>query len=199
MRLRACRRSRCRRTTNPITFVPANSVACTAGSPDIGTVANTYYRVFDLPALGVTGDLTVSDISFQVEDCESANNGHAIAVRIGTYAGTIGPTLQANQITILQSNNAVQVNELDATASSPSETVDVPISQVIPVGSKMVVELDAPDGTNTYQFFVGTSNGGETGISYISAPGCGVTDPSSMSTASGHNTDILMTVSGTFQ
>jgi len=182
--------------TTSNTLTPANSVACPATT--VGTAANTYYRVFDLPSLGITGAFNVTSVSFQVEDCESVgSNGAPVAVRVGTYTGTTGgTTLQAGAITILASNNAVQVPE-----TTTGTQVDAPISAVIPAGSKLVVEVDAPDGNNTYQFYIGTSNAGQSAPGYVSSPRCSPpgTTPTDVTTLVTPTAaiDMLLTVTGT--
>ena len=185
--------------TTSNTLTPANSIACPATT--VGTAANTYYRVFDLPSLGITNAFNVTSVSFQVEDCESVGaNGAPVAVRVGTYNGTVGgTTLQASAITILASNNSVQVPEVDATATGA--TVNASIAAVIPAGSKLVVEVDAPDGNNTYQFYIGTNTAGQAAPGYVSSPRC--TPPGTTPTDVGTlitpaaAIDMLLTVTGT--
>ncbi len=190
--------------TTSQTMTANNSIACPAASPAVGTLANVYYRVFDLGALGITTDFTVSQVTFQVEDCESANdNGAPVAVHVGTYGGTIGTTLQKSQITILQSNNSVQVPEVDETPSgSPGATVNAPIAATIPGGMKMVVEVDAPDGTNNYQFYIGSNTQGQSGLGYVSSPKCSPpgTTPTDIGSLPSPAVpiDILLTVTGTY-
>jgi hypothetical protein len=185
------------------TLLANNSIACGAASPDIGTTQNTYYRVFDLPSLGINTDFNVTTVSFQVEDCESNGTGAAVAVRVGTYNGTPGATLSPAGITILQSNNSVQVpTVIETTTSTPGASVDAPINATIPAGSKMVVEVDAPDGTNTYQFYIGTNMAGQTGVGYISSPKCANpgTTPTDMGSVVSATTkiDMLLTVTGSY-
>lgn len=181
--------------TTSSTLTPNHSIACTAAA---GTAANTYYRVFDLAAAGITKAFNVTNVTFQVENCDSAlSNGTTVAVRVGTYAGTIGPTLQANKITILASNPTVAVPQ-----TTTGATVDAPIAALIPIGSKLVVEVDAPDGSNVYQMYMGSNAGGQSALGYVSAPGC--TPPGTTPTDIGSLTspasaiDILLTVTGTY-
>jgi hypothetical protein len=189
-------------TTN--TLLANNVIACAYNpeSGNIGTAANTYYRVFNLGSAGITGPFTTSQVTFQVEDCESANDdGTTLAVRVGTYSGTIGTTITASDITIIDSNNSVAVPEVDeGSNSTPGATVTAPISALIPADSQLVIEVDAPDGENTYQFYMGTNASGETADSYWSAATCSPpgTTPENMGTVAGHEVDFLMTVTGTY-
>jgi hypothetical protein len=183
-------------TTNQ-TVTSGNAVACQPPSPDIGTTANSYYRVFDLSTFGITTAFHVSKVSFQVEDCESGSAScTVVAARVGTYTGNPGTTLSTGGITILGSNANVTVP-----LTTTGENVDAPITNVtIPAGSKMIAEIDSTDGTNTFQLFIGSNTGGQTAKSYLSAPACAPpgTTPTDADTLAGHAMDILLTVTGTY-
>src|SRR5450432_3943409 len=82
--------------TTSDTIRAASSIACPATffSSTVGTAANNFYRVFDPAAFGITTDFHITQVSFQVEDCEtSGGNGTTVAVSVGTYNGTPGVTL----------------------------------------------------------------------------------------------------------
>ena len=52
--------------------VAAPRAGSRAPAADEGTTANNYYRVFDPSTFGISTAFHVTQISFQVEDCESA-------------------------------------------------------------------------------------------------------------------------------
>lgn len=191
--------------TSTSELVAGNAVACPA--TNVGTAANQYYRVFDLPTLGITSDFNVNTVSFQVEDCESVNgDGTQVSVRVGTYSGTIGTTLQASAISIAQSV-AVQVPEVDEDFSAtppttPGATVNQPITATITAGSKLIIEVDAPDGNNEDEFYIGTNGSGQSAAGFVSSPRCSPpgTTPTDVNTlGTGVTDDILLTVTGTYQ
>jgi hypothetical protein len=180
-----------------------NSIAC---GNALGTRANNYYRVFDLPAMGITTPFSVSQVSFQIEHCHhNSNIGCTLAVRVGTYAGTPGATLSTAAMTILASNATVPVPEIienpGPPPTTPGGTVNAPITATIPANSKLLVQIEAPEGQNTYSFYMGSNDGGESGLGYILAPatGCAITTPTNISTvgtpAPRH---LLITVTGTY-
>jgi hypothetical protein len=179
------------------------SIACPSATT--GTAANSYYRVFDLAAFGITTPFMVSQVSFQVEHCNqlAGNNGAVVAVRVGTYRGTPGTTLATADMTILASNPNVQVPEViedpGPPATTPGGTANAPISATIPAGDKLLVAVET-DGTGQYEFYMGANNDGETGAGYILAPRCGVTVPTSISTVGNPPAPIhlLVTVTGTY-
>jgi hypothetical protein len=179
---------------------PATSIACGGN----GTAANNYYRVFDLPAFGITTDFKVSQVSFQIEHCNqlSGSNGATVAVRVGTYSGTPGATLATANMTILASNPTVMVPEviedLGPPAVTPGGTVNAPITATIPAGQKLLVEVDAPNGTNVYEFYMGANDGGETGFGYVLAPTCSINVPTNISSVIPSPVHLLLTVTGTY-
>ncbi|HEX5061042.1 MAG TPA: hypothetical protein VFV99_16860 [Kofleriaceae bacterium] len=184
--------------TTSQTLKAANTIACGASGT---TAANNWYRVFDLPAMGITTSIAVTQVSFQVEHCHAtANNGCTVAVRVGTYSATPGATLATANMTILSSNPTVTIPEIvESGTTTPGGTVNAPVSATIPAGSKLLVEVDAPDGTGVYAFYMGSNDGGESGFGYIMAPTCSVSTPTNISTlgtpAPRH---LLLTVTATY-
>lgn len=181
-------------TTSPTIKIP-NTIRCGSTA---GTAANNYYRVFDLPTLGINAPFTVTQVSFLVQRCDRfAGTSCAVAVRVGTYNGTPGATLQSANMTQLASNPTVNVTE---TAGS---TVNAAITATVPAGNKLYVEVAVPDGEDTFDFFMGGNDGGETGFGYISSATCGINEPTNISgafppdiTAGARN--LLITVTGTY-
>lgn len=172
--------------TTSQTLKAGNTIAC-SNSTTGHTRDNSFYRVFDLPAMGINAAFTVSQVSFQVEHCDHINNtGCVVAVRVGTYAGTPGATLTPASITILASNASVPVPEIienpGPPPTTPGGTVNAPITATIPAGSKLVVQVEAPDGNNLYSFFMGSNDGGESGFGYIMSGTCSITNPTNIST-----------------
>jgi hypothetical protein len=190
--------------TTSQTIKAANTVVC-ANNATRDTRANNFYRVFDLPALGINSAFTVTQVSFQVEHCDKRNvvGGTCtnVAVRVGTYSGTPGATLTNANMTILASNSTVAVPEVIQAGTppvTPGGTVNAPITATIPAGQKLLVEVDAPDG-DTHSFYMGSNDGGESGFGYILAPVCGISSPtniSSVGTPTARN--LLLTVTGTY-
>ncbi len=190
--------------TNSQTLTAGNTLAC---SNSTGTRANNFYRVFDLPALGITTPFTVNKVSFQVEHCHhNSGIGCTVAVRVGTYAATPGSSLNTADMAILASNATVTVPEIIESGTPPTTpggTVDATINATIPANGKLLVVLEAPDGNNTYAFYPGTNTGGETAPGYIMSTTCSINAPLDMSgTLNGQATaaprNLLLTVTGTY-
>jgi hypothetical protein len=170
------------------------------------TQANNFYRVFDLASFGITTDFHVNQLSFQVEDCESAaGNGQVVQVQVGKYNGTppttAGGTLDPAMMTVLATNSTVQVPEVDETSTStPGGLVNVPIDATIPAGGKVFIEVDAPALSIFEFFYMGANNGGQSALGFFSTPSCTPpgTTPTDISSVAGKEVDLLMTVTGTY-
>lgn len=186
------------------------SIACPASAS--GTAANNYYRVFDLAALGITSDFSVTEVSFQVEHCNkfSDDSGCPVTVRVGTYDGVPGDTLATSAMTLLASNSNITVPEvIEENGVTPGGTVHAPIAATVPGGSKMFVEVDAPDGNTLYQLYLGANDDGESGFGYILAPKCFATVPTNISSVEDPDgpggpmpfkqVHLLLTVTGTYE
>lgn len=183
------------------------SIACANNPP--GTNANNYYRVFDLPAAGITTGFKVTQVQFGVEHCDQINGtaGAVVAVRVGTYDGVPGAQLDQAVMTVLASNPTVQVPEvIESNGVTAGETITAPISATIPAGKQMFVEIDAPDGHNQYYLYLGANNDGESGFGYVLAPGCSsngvpITKPTNISSVSATfpAVHLLITVTGQYQ
>jgi hypothetical protein len=190
--------------TTSQTIKAAASIACGNASY---TRSNNYYRVFDLPAMGITGAFHVTQVSFQIEHCHNiaGGSGATVAVRVGTYSAAPGATLANANMTILASNATVSVPEVIEDVSTtppttPGGTVNAPITATIPAGSKLLVEVDAPDGINMYKLYMGANDGGESGFGYILAPDCTITVPTNISSVAAMypSVHLLLTVTGTY-
>lgn len=166
-----------------------NSIACQNGD-QTETLQNSYYRVFTLSTYGITSAFQVSNVTLTVESASSAPTGTLI---VGTYSGTPGgTTLTAADITAVQTNNAVTIPN----TTSPT-TVNVPITATIPANSNLVVELQLPAAGYV---FMGMNADGETEPGYLSSASCttpGAT-PTSITSLVGSETDLIMTVTGTY-
>ena len=174
----------------------ATSIACTNQTTGF-THANNYYRVFDPATFGVTTDFHITAVAFQVENCSSTAGGQVVTVKVGTYTGTPGATLNGT-MAVLATNASVQVPEIDLVGGS----VNAPISATIPAGSKLFAEIDSPTGdagTNT-AFYLGVNTATETGFGYILGSDCGINTPTNVSSAMVANKQLslLMTVTGTY-
>lgn len=130
----------------------------------------------------------VTSVSFGVE---LVNVTQSVRVRLYTTANF--PVGFPNSLTQIGSTVA------NVTGAQNGTVVTVPLLATIPAGtSQFVMELFSPDGrTAGNLFFVGSNTAAETGPSYVSAPTCGVTTPTTTAALGAPEMHIVFKVSGT--
>jgi hypothetical protein len=176
-------------TTND-TIVSANSVSCNLDD-GLGTQNhrdNRYFRVFNLPTLGINSAFAVSSVTIGVETAISGT---------GTQPATV---------VLHRLNGAVALANLTQIASQPVTIPDqdlqlftANISGTAPAGSQLVVELFTPDGvTPGNNFFIGSNAAGETAPSYLVAPDCSVPDMMTTAALGFPSMHVVMKVTGTY-
>ncbi len=175
--------------TTSNTNTSSNSVTCSSGE-------DSWYRVFPLSDFGITGAFNVQSVTFGAQE---ATGSPTVQVKIGTYAGTPGTTLDTAMITPINSMTKVIPNQ-----TNPGGNINVPITGTIPKNGKLIVEIYKPGANSASQyFFIGASNAGETKTGYIRAPTCNDTNGTPMTqpvtpTAAGLPTaQINIVVTGT--
>lgn len=181
------------------TLAADTSAACGYTGENIGTRASKYYRVFVLSDFGVTTAFHVSSVAFQVEDCESGDaTCTTLNVDVGTYTPAPGPSLTGTFSQLATATATVPL-VVESDDQTPGGTVTTPITATIPAASNLYFEIDAPDGENTYQLYVGANTAGQSGLSYTSSKCAGTTPVDIGTTTDPTSTiDLLMTVTGTY-
>ncbi len=146
------------------TIVALNSVACNGGGLHTD---NSYFRAYDMT--GFPDGFDVCEIQVGVEQASSLGGTQPITVNV--YANTGGAFPAGTQI--LLGTAPVSV------ADQALAVLDVPLAASVPAGTtEMVLEVFTPNGQSAGNgFFIGTNNLGQSGLSYIMAPDCGVLSP----------------------
>ena len=171
------------------TIVAANSVACATGDPPQFTVANSFYRSFDLTGQGVPGQFTATRVDVGIEEAETVAGQQTITVRLYTAAGMFpgGALTQLHTQDVVVTDQTLTI--LPVTLSSPV---------VVPAGSILVLEVLSQEHTTAGNFFFAGSNAaGQTAPSYIAAAGCEITTPVTFADVGFPNVHLVMSVSGT--
>lgn len=179
------------RQTNDEDIVSNASVACSNGSY---TEENAWYRVFDLATFGVTQTLHITEVSFGVELAVGTQN---VIVRIGTYAGAPGTTLDtgsADFAGLVTPINAVFAN---VPASATGHYVTAPITGDLAPSAKLIVEVLANEhNSQGTTFYVGATNAGQSSPGYLRAPSCGANRPTSTGAIGFPNSHLLIAAVG---
>lgn len=178
-------------------IVSGNSVAC-SNSGNGTTRENSYYRAYTLTEHGVTGPLTIQTVRFGIEEASGfPGTTQPATVRIHTYTGAVGATLNLAQMTQVAEAN---FNIADTTTSLRN----VAIAATIPSGT-FVVELLIPDGDPTDTgalgplFYIGSNSSGETKNAYLRAPTCAFANPTTTTGIGFPGMHVIMNVVGSYQ
>jgi hypothetical protein len=187
-------------TTITLTQVSTNvlatsTLACGAGTT---TAKQAYYRVFDLPAFGITTPLTISSVAFGVQ---SASGTETVTVNVGTYSPAPSTTLDvgggsadwgAGDVT------AIATAPTSVTGAATGTVVSVPIAAVIPGGSNLIIEVQSPNDTGSTSFFLGASVGTETSPGFFWSPTCSATPPGTPTELGEGVVPFLISATGTY-
>ena len=134
-------------------IVPYTGISCNSG-------VNTYYRVFDLATLGYSNGLLLDTINFGVEV-----SGANTTATVNAYTLS-GDFVLANLTPIATQTVAVSTSANAFYSASMGGVI-------VPANSKLVIAYSVPYN----YFYPGANPYGETGLSYLSADSCGVSQP----------------------
>lgn len=140
-----------------------NVGTCSAGGGE--HLDTSFWRAFDLTAMGVTGSFKVSHVQIGVE--HAVGNGGAQPITVRIHQQTSG-TFPAGTRTQLSATN---FNVPDA-ATGTVLSIPVTVTEV-PAGAVMIIEIFTPSGFGLGNSFrIGANNEGQTAPSYRSSTTC---------------------------
>lgn len=175
-------------STEPTLVDPGSSLACL--NDNGSTAANSYFRVFALPELGIDGDFEVTNIQFGVRSAISPQGIQPLTLILYTLAG---------ELALANLSDPPIAQELILVPDQALTLIDVPFSgAVLPAGSTLAVEIFVPDGEAAgHELQIGFNTGGQTAPAFIAAPTCNRAEPVEISAANGlFDIHLIMTVSG---
>ncbi len=163
-----------------------NSISCNATNLHAN---NSYYRVFNLPALGISSDFSITKVTVGIESATSGAGGTQPAtVRLHTLTGALALA------------NLTQIGTADVSISDTATGVvlDFPITATAPAGATLVAEFFTPDGQAIgHSLFIGSNALGQSDPSYLAAADCGATEPADISGLGFPDMHIVLSVTGT--
>ena len=155
------------------TITAANSVSCNSGPPNFLHTDNSYFRAFDLAALGAPDGLDVCEVQVGVEQATSTSGTQPVTVNLYT-SDPLFPSGYPGSLTSIGTATAAVAD----VAAGAGTVISVPVTGSAPAGSQLVVEVFTPDGsTDGNSFFIGSNADAETGPSYLMATECGIETP----------------------
>jgi hypothetical protein len=163
-------------------IVDGNSVNCNMNGVQGD---NSYYRVFDLPQLGVDGALDIRNIDFGVEFATAPGGQQTVTVALYTLTGTF---TRANLHPIGSTQTQV--------ADQKDAMVSAPVDATAPAGSELVVEIHPP--VDSGNLLIGSNPRGQTGASFIRSPnaGCNINEPTDLASIGKAGMHIVLDVGG---
>jgi hypothetical protein len=168
------------------TVAGGNSAACTYKTMT-EHAENSYYRVYDLAALGVPSTLSVTGMKVGVELAQSAGT-QPVQLRLHTLNGAF---VTAN-LSLLASTTVNVGNVGNA-------VLEYPLVASVPASTTLVAEVFTADGLGLGNlFYMGANAAAETAPSYLRAPTCGFTEPVTTSAIGYPNMHIVLNVLGTY-
>lgn len=174
-------------------ITPQNSVACIesdANGNPIEHRENSFYRVFALDALGVSGRLETSSVAVGVQSAQSPNPDQPMSVVLHTLAGN---DLELDRLT--------EIGRADIrVANQGAGIIEVPLAATVEADSKLVVELYLPDAAGGGNLlFPGSNTAAQTGPTYLRAPaaGCDLVEPTDVAAIGFPDMHLVLSVSGT--
>lgn len=174
-------------------ITPQNSVACVEQDADGNPIEhreNSFYRVFDLESMGVSGRLETSSVAVGIQSAASPDPDQPMSVLLHTLAGN---DLELDRLT--------EIGRADIrVASQGAGIIDVPLAATADAGAKLVVELYLPDAAGGGNLlFPGSNTAAQTGPSYLRAPaaGCDLVEPTDLADIGFPDMHLVVSVSGT--
>ncbi len=160
-------------------IMASDSTPCSEGD-------RSWYRVFDLPALGIAEPLDVTAVEVGIEEAVSFwQIGQLLDVNLYTLTGDLASGT-------LTGIGGVQT----AVADQALSIVTIPVEGHVPAGSQLVVEVYHPTPLQDGYLLFGSNSGGQTGPSYMKAPACGINTPTDVATLGYPNKHLVLNVWG---
>lgn len=170
----------------PNTVVAGGAVACAAEDFSF-TSDNAYSRAWTLSDYGINYDYKITNVAVGVEEINGGDFDITLNLYslVGTYPGGTKTLLNTAPISVVMGEDDLKmVSTLDG------------LTQLIPAGSKFVVEV-FHDGSETGQaFFMGTHPSAESKPSYIKSVDCGIPNPVTTTAIGFPTAKWVMTVTG---
>jgi len=177
-----------------------HSLSFSCANTDSTTSAESWYRVFSLPAAGITGNFHITKVTVGICNAAagsptagsgsgSGSDGNPnVTVNVGTYGGgSADATLDLTKITKVQSTT------IEIPATDITELQDALISANVPGNANLIVEVANADFKGTSkQVVLGATDNTETESPYLLAPFCGTNAPTQQT----NNAHIVITVTG---
>lgn len=178
----------------PVTITHSSSMSLEGSTgvscqSDFGNKRNSWYRLFDLPAMGITGQVDVTQVTIGVQEASSFNGDQPVTVKLHRLQGAF---VIANLTELGRAKIDVPDEEL--------QLHDIPLSAAVPAGSTLVAEILVPNGEiDGNYFFPGANNDGQTGPTYVRSECGDANQPTDIATLGFPDFHLVLAVDGVEQ
>ena len=175
----------------PVTITHSNTMLLEAGTgvsctSDVGNGRNNWYRVFDLPAMGITGSLTVSKVTIGIEEADAdGDDVQPLTVKLHQLQGEF---VVANLSELGRSK--INVND------GSLQVIEVPLTASVPAGITLVAEMTVPNGQGFIDgdfLFPGANDDGQTGPTWFRSE-CGGPQPEDAASVGFPNFHLVLSI-----
>lgn len=136
---------------------------------------NSFFRAYDLANFDVIGDFEITEVQYGQG---AADDGKLVFLNIYTASEI---DLNSAELTLIggTSHTSAAIDDLTL--------ITVPLEATIPAGSIVVFEVNAGDSNDNpgETYFPGINVAGESGLSYLMAEDCGITEPTPVGDVAG--------------
>ncbi|MCP3905251.1 MAG: LamG domain-containing protein [Planctomycetes bacterium] len=162
----------------------ANGVSSFACAPGGVQSDNSYFRIFDLAAEGITTTFEVCEVQFGVQFAVGPGGTQPVTVNVYTLDGAF----------TFANLTEVGTATVDVADSGPT-MVTVPVAASVPGGSQIVVEVFSA-ASSTAEFRIGSNEAGQTAPCYWAAPACSQPEPVDLATLGVPTINWIINLSG---
>jgi hypothetical protein len=148
---------------------------------------NSFYRVFDLNAEGITSSVDVHKITFGVEECVSGGAGLPATVLLHTLQGTFNPNADnvfnlSNLTPLANQQTLIPDVAFPGEGQAGGRLHEVPIEASVPAGSRLVVEVAHAGFGQGQLLLMGANRAAQDGFTFTRAAFCDFSDPTNADT-----------------
>jgi hypothetical protein len=175
----------------PVTITHSSTMALEAGTAiactsDVGNARNSWYRVFDLPAMGITGSLAVDKVTIGIEEADGDGDDlQPLTVKLHQLTGefVVANLSELGRSRIDVSDGALQI-------------IEVPLTASVPAGITLVAEMSVPNGQGLFDgdfLFPGANDDGQTGPTWVRSE-CGGSQPQDAASIGFPNFHLVLSI-----
>ena len=182
-------------STNNTTLATGVGVSCTWGAPGNFLAPNEFWRRYNPQARGLGADFEVVSLSFAVETCLAGFQAGFQPATLSVYRDPTPSNPSPSAGLVLLFSEPILIPDL--TNEFFTHSFSTPVACTNFGADDLVIQLALPDGLAAQNsFFFGGNALGQNSPTYISAIGCGISEPISLGSLGFPNSHMIFDVGG---